>query len=49
MVKRICPQCGKEWYSADEGNAWCCVDCGGYIGVELNESAEREKAALTSD
>jgi transcription initiation factor TFIIIB Brf1 subunit/transcription initiation factor TFIIB len=27
MIRRQCPQCGKDWYSADTGK-WVCETCG---------------------
>ena len=31
---RRCPNCGKVWYSADQGNSWPCPECGAEIGPE---------------
>ena len=42
MVKRICPQCGEASFSEDESRPWCCNACGAYVGVDLNENAEKE-------
>lgn len=34
MTKRICPNCGLPWYSAESDNAWNCQCCGVLIGKE---------------
>lgn len=31
MQRRICPGCGREWYSADEDGVWSCLECGAEI------------------
>jgi ribosomal protein L37AE/L43A len=36
MIKRICPQCGKTAYSADEGGNWECKECGYPLTPEDN-------------
>jgi len=37
MVKRICPHCGAEWWSADSAGVWIC-ECGAEMGPEENEA-----------
>ncbi len=27
MTKRICPNCGRPWYSLDTTNIWTCQEC----------------------
>ena len=39
MVKRVCPYCGREWYSAYEQGDWYCTNCHMKLGPELNEVA----------
>lgn len=31
MQRRICPVCGKDWYSADSSGTWVCQECGAEI------------------
>ena len=33
MVKRECPKCGAEWYSADTFTVWICDVCGAEVPV----------------
>jgi len=37
MVRRICPNCGKEQFSSVEQEDWTCSSCGAEIPKELNE------------
>jgi ribosomal protein L37AE/L43A len=34
MVKRTCPNCGAELWSADSSGVWICPECGAEIGAE---------------
>ncbi len=46
MVKRVCPVCGAEWWSADSAETWICEKCGaemGEMGLELNEAREEKR------
>lgn len=46
MVKRICPECETEWYSAyAEIEFWVCEKCGTKISIEFQQSARRELEA----
>jgi hypothetical protein len=42
MIKRTCPQCGAEWFSAVSQDDWTCDTCGAQLGAELNDK-ERGK------
>ncbi|MEM0143274.1 MAG: hypothetical protein QXL94_04910 [Candidatus Parvarchaeum sp.] len=43
MVKRVCPVCNTESYSANSSMPWVCQQCGAGIPNELNESIEYDK------
>lgn len=50
MQHRICPGCGREWWSADEGGVWICLECGaeilpeeGVIKCDTKNSLNRKK------
>jgi len=50
MIRRTCPSCGKDWYSAVT-SPWQCDDCGEVIDDENNkpllsaqETEEKESA-----
>jgi len=36
MIKRVCPLCGKEHYSAVEQDDWPCDNCGHNLTPEMN-------------
>lgn len=36
MIKRVCPLCGKEHYSAVEQDDWTCDNCGHNLTPEMN-------------
>lgn len=36
MIRRVCPECGASWYSADT-KPWLCDGC----GMELRSEHER--------
>ncbi len=40
MQKRICPGCGKAWYSADCMRPWVCDICGAIIPVPEEDAGE---------
>jgi ribosomal protein L37AE/L43A len=31
MIRRQCPNCKTNWYSANTDPLWVCDNCGGYI------------------
>ncbi len=37
MIKRVCPLCGRIWYSAAEDENWTCDTCGHNLTPEMNE------------
>jgi len=37
VIKRKCPLCGKEHFSAVEQEPWNCNNCGYYLTPEMNE------------
>jgi len=38
MIKRTCPNCNKDWYSADTSDSvWICGSC----GAEIPKSCEK--------
>lgn len=39
MVKRECPKCGAEWYSAAAESIWICDNCGAEIPVPESDKA----------
>jgi len=44
MVKRTCPICGLDWYSANSSGTWICPECQGEIGPE--ETHENSESIL---
>lgn len=52
MTRRICPICGRSWYSSQTDGTWIC-ECGAEIGKEHEVSLERGEedgqAARSSD
>jgi len=44
MVKRTCPTCGNEWFSAYEQGEWKCENCGEVLKPELNKLAKEKDA-----
>jgi ribosomal protein L37AE/L43A len=44
MQKRICPGCGRVWYSADSGSPWVCEICGAIMPVPEEENGGKEGA-----
>ncbi|MTI82613.1 MAG: hypothetical protein FH756_01680 [Firmicutes bacterium] len=39
MQRRVCPNCGMVWHSADSSREWVCEKCGGEIPVpEVDQS-----------
>ena len=36
MIKRECPRCKTEWYSAHDSQDWICSKCQTIIPKELN-------------
>lgn len=45
MVKRVCPECETEWYTAAAESTSTCSECGAPLGPELNKPAEEKKEA----
>ena len=43
MEKRTCPNCGKDWYSADAESDWVCEHCGTLIPIVKGENANGNK------
>ena len=37
MIKRVCPLCGRIWYSAAEHEDWTCDSCGHNLTPEMNK------------
>lgn len=37
MIKRLCPLCGRTWYSAAEQDDWTCDSCGHNLTPEMNK------------
>ena len=37
MIKRVCPLCGRIWYSAAEQDEWTCDSCGHNLTPEMNK------------
>lgn len=37
MIKRVCPLCGRIWYSAAEQDDWTCDSCGHNLTPEMNK------------
>jgi len=37
MIKRLCPLCGRTWYSAAEDENWTCDTCGHNLTPEMNK------------
>lgn len=37
MIKRVCPLCGRIWYSAAEQDDWTCDTCGHNLTPEMNK------------
>ena len=37
MIKRLCPLCGRTWYSAAEDENWTCDSCGHNLTPEMNK------------
>jgi len=40
MIRRQCPECGKDWYSADTAQ-WICQDCGMVLDDKHKRPLER--------
>ena len=49
MTKRVCPNCGLPWYSADTISVWECQECGGLIGPEREVKLEVVKEVQAVD
>ena len=43
MIKRVCPLCGRIWYSAAEQDEWTCDSCGHNLTPEMNEPVSSRK------
>ena len=43
MIKRLCPLCGRTWYSAAEDENWTCDTCGHNLTPEMNEPVSSRK------
>ena len=43
MIKRVCPLCGRIWYSAAEDENWTCDTCGHNLTPEMNEPVSSRK------
>ena len=43
MIKRVCPLCGRIWYSAAEDENWTCDSCGHNLTPEMNEPVSSRK------
>ena len=43
MIKRVCPLCGRVWYSAAEDENWTCDSCGHNLTPEMNEPVSSRK------
>jgi len=43
MIKRVCPVCGIEWFSANtSGGSWFCPECWADITEEAEEPVSEE-------
>ena len=41
MIKRVCPVCNSEWYSANSVSDWVCAACGETLTKEQNQQPDR--------
>lgn len=49
VVKRTCPECGAEQYSANSKDDWVC-ECGCFLNEELNKLPEtKDRDAVDAD
>jgi len=44
MIRRQCPNCGKDWYSAYTGS-WKCPECGRELDDSNNVEERRDENA----
>jgi len=49
MIKRICPLCGKTWFSCAEQDDWNCQNCGFLLTPDMNENPEERDAESQHD